>query len=239
MYNMKLPVSLASLFNYGGNFFSVENKVSYTPVYQKHTYISEDEEYGYKEQEIDNLIVSDYKAESRDVVNTNAVVLRPLVYYPTFSETNVAWNSSIRLYRRTFIGDTENYEWEEKYADWTADNAVYGTTCAAVKVLNDVNGTWYGVSGQTADQTSWTLTPAGQDNLLLKAGNLKGRLEIINGYNDPTCVPQHTFSFLRACANAGTQPDYFTYPGDGHNMSGRDQVHLYERITRYFTDYLK
>ena len=76
-------------------------------------------------------------------------------------------------------------------------------------------------------------------NLLLKAGNLKGRLEIINGYNDPTCVPQHTFSFLRACANAGTQPDYFTYPGDGHNMSGRDQVHLYERITRYFTDYLK
>ena len=59
---------------------------------------------------------------------------------------------------------------EEKYADWTADNAVYGTTCAAVKVLNDVNGTWYGVSGQTADQTSWTLTAAGQDNLLLKAG---------------------------------------------------------------------
>ena len=46
----------------------------------------------------------------------------------------------------------------------------YGTVCAAVKVLNDINGTWYGVSGQTADQTEWTLTPAGQDNLLLKAG---------------------------------------------------------------------
>ena len=59
---------------------------------------------------------------------------------------------------------------EENYADWTADNAVYGTVCAAVKILNNVNGSWYGVSGQTADGTSWTLSTAGQDNLLLKAG---------------------------------------------------------------------
>ncbi len=76
-------------------------------------------------------------------------------------------------------------------------------------------------------------------SLLNKAGNLKGRLQIILGYNDPTCVPQHTLSFLRACIEAGTQPDLFTYPGDGHNMVGRNQVHLHERITRYFEDYLK
>ena len=76
-------------------------------------------------------------------------------------------------------------------------------------------------------------------SLLGKAKNLKGRLQIIFGYNDPTCVPQHTLSFIRACEDAGTQPDLFTYPGDGHNMFGRDQVHLHERITRYFEDYLK
>ncbi len=76
-------------------------------------------------------------------------------------------------------------------------------------------------------------------SLLEKAGNLKGRLQIIFGYNDPTCVPQHTLSFLRACEDAGTQPDLFTYPGGGHNMFGRDQVHLHERISRYFDDYLK
>jgi len=76
-------------------------------------------------------------------------------------------------------------------------------------------------------------------SLLNKAKNLKGRLQIIFGYNDPTCVPQHTLSFIRACADAGTQPDLFTYPGDGHNMFGRDQIHLHERITRYFEDYLK
>ena len=76
-------------------------------------------------------------------------------------------------------------------------------------------------------------------SLLHKAKNLKGRLQIIFGYNDPTCVPQHTLSFVRACIDAGTQPDLFTYPGDGHNMFGTDQVHLHERITRYFVDYLK
>lgn len=76
-------------------------------------------------------------------------------------------------------------------------------------------------------------------SLLGKAKNLKGRLQVIVGYNDPTCVLQHSLSFLRACEDAGTQPDYFVYPGDGHNMMGRDMVHLHERITRYFDDYLK
>ena len=76
-------------------------------------------------------------------------------------------------------------------------------------------------------------------SLLGKAGNLKGRLQVILGYNDPTCVPQHSLSFIRACEDAGTQPDLFLYPGQGHNMYGRDQIHLHERITRYFEDYLK
>lgn len=76
-------------------------------------------------------------------------------------------------------------------------------------------------------------------SLLPKAKNLKGRLQIIVGYNDPTCVLQHSLSFLKACEDAGTQPDYFVYPGEGHNMAGHMQVHLHDRITRYFDDYLK
>ena len=78
-----------------------------------------------------------------------------------------------------------------------------------------------------------------ENNLCNKAKNLKGRLQIIVGLNDPTCVLQHSLSFLRAAADAGTQPDYFVYPGQGHNMMGKDMVHLHERITRYFDDYLK
>ncbi|UKK52325.1 S9 family peptidase [Prevotella sp. E13-17] len=76
-------------------------------------------------------------------------------------------------------------------------------------------------------------------SLINKASQLKGKLQIIIGYNDPTCVPQHTLSFLKACAEAGTQPDFFAYPGEEHNMRGHASVHLHERITQYFEDYLK
>ena len=83
--------------------------------------------------------------------------------------------------------------------------------------------------------------PEGYNNsdLTQRAGDLKGRLQLIIGANDPVCVPQHSIAFLRACIDAGTQPDYFIYPGGVHNMFGRDRVHLYTRITRYFEDFLK
>ena len=76
-------------------------------------------------------------------------------------------------------------------------------------------------------------------SLIPKAKNLKGKLQIITGYNDNTVVPQHCLSFLDACIKAGTQPDFFAYPGEEHNMRGHASVHLHERITQYFEDYLK
>ena len=76
-------------------------------------------------------------------------------------------------------------------------------------------------------------------SLIDKAKNLKGKLQIITGYNDNTVVPQHCLSFLKACIEAGTQPDFFVYPGESHNMRGHASVHLHERITQYFEDYLK
>ena len=76
-------------------------------------------------------------------------------------------------------------------------------------------------------------------NLISKAKNLKGKLQRITGYNDNTVVPQNCLSFLNACIEAGTQPDFFVYPGEEHNMRGHKSVHLHERITQYFEDYLK
>ena len=78
-----------------------------------------------------------------------------------------------------------------------------------------------------------------KSSLIDKAKNLKGKLQIITGYNDNTVVPQHCLSFLDACIKAGTQPDFFAYPGEEHNMRGHASVHLHERITQYFEDYLK
>ena len=76
-------------------------------------------------------------------------------------------------------------------------------------------------------------------SLLPKARELRGKLQIITGYNDPTVVPQHCLMFIEECIKAGTQPDFFAYPGEGHNMMGHKSVHLHERITQYFEDYLK
>ena len=76
-------------------------------------------------------------------------------------------------------------------------------------------------------------------SLISKAPQLKGRLQIITGYNDNTVVPQHCLRFIDACVKAGAQPDFFAYPGEEHNMRGHASVHLHERITRYFDDYLK
>ena len=76
-------------------------------------------------------------------------------------------------------------------------------------------------------------------SLIDKAKNLKGKLQMITGYNDNTVVPQHCLSFLDACIKAGTQPDFFAYPGEEHNMRGHASVHLHERITQYFEDFLK
>jgi dipeptidyl-peptidase-4 len=100
---------------------------------------------------------------------------------------------------------------------------------------------WYEVMyGERYMDTPQT-NPEGYEktSLLAKAKNLKGKLQIITGYNDKTVVPQHCLAFLKACIEAGTQPDFFVYPGEPHNMRGHASVHLHERITQYFEEYLK
>lgn len=100
---------------------------------------------------------------------------------------------------------------------------------------------WYEVMyGERYMDTPQT-NPEGykQTSLLDKAKNLKGRLLIITGMNDATVVPQNCLMFLNACAEVGTQPDFFAYPGEEHNMRGHKSVHLHEKITRYFEDFLK
>lgn len=83
--------------------------------------------------------------------------------------------------------------------------------------------------------------PEGYKNssMIERAGDLKGRLLLIHGDEDPTVVLQHNLEFMASAIKKGTHPDLFIYPGQGHNMAGRDRVHLHEHITRYFDDFLK
>lgn len=77
------------------------------------------------------------------------------------------------------------------------------------------------------------------NNLLTKTKNLKGKLLMIHGAQDNVVVWQHSIRFIKACVDNGIQLDYFVYPGHEHNVLGKDRVHLMQKITDYFDDFLK
>lgn len=77
-----------------------------------------------------------------------------------------------------------------------------------------------------------------KNNLKNQVKNLKGRLMVIHGAIDPVVVWQHSLSFLRESVKNGVQVDYFVYPRHEHNVRGHDRVHLMEKVSRYFEDFL-
>ena len=131
MYIIKLPMSLSSKINYGGNFFTVENKFSSTPVFQEHTFISTDKTIGYTEDEIKNLLLADNKAQNRDIINSNTVMLKPFLFVPVISNTSLSWNSSIKMYRRIYTGTADEISWEDKGIDWEDEECITVNTLSA------------------------------------------------------------------------------------------------------------
>ena len=76
-------------------------------------------------------------------------------------------------------------------------------------------------------------------NLIKKAGNLKDKLLLIHGMQDPVVVQQNSIDFVKECVDKGVQVDYMIYPGHEHNVLGKDRIHLYQKVTDYFMQYLK
>lgn len=76
-------------------------------------------------------------------------------------------------------------------------------------------------------------------SLLNKADQLKGDLLIIHGAQDPVVVQQHSMEFVEQAIKSGKQVDYFLYPTHEHNVLGKDRVHMYEKIAKYFDLHLK
>jgi dipeptidyl-peptidase-4 len=78
-----------------------------------------------------------------------------------------------------------------------------------------------------------------ETDLTKKVQNLKGKLLLIHGLQDPVVVQQHSVRFVRAAIDKNVQVDYMIYPGHEHNVLGKDRAHLYQKITDYFTENLK
>lgn len=75
-------------------------------------------------------------------------------------------------------------------------------------------------------------------SLLPKAASLKVRTLVIEGGVDPVVVPQNALAFLQECIDNGVRVEYFTYPHSEHNMTGKDRVHLVDKITAFFQEHL-
>ena len=66
-----------------------------------------------------------------------------------------------------------------------------------------------------------------------KAEQLKNKLLLITGGMDDTVLPEHSYSFLKNSIEKGVQVDFFEYPGHGHNVRGKDRLHLYTKVLDY------
>ena len=75
-------------------------------------------------------------------------------------------------------------------------------------------------------------------SLINKAKDLKGKLLICQGAVDDTVVWEHSLSFIQTCIDLGIPVDYFPYPVAKHNVFGRNRIHLMDKVTAYFEDYL-
>jgi dipeptidyl-peptidase 4 len=69
--------------------------------------------------------------------------------------------------------------------------------------------------------------------------NLDARLLMIHGTSDDVVLWQHSLRYIRECVRRGKQIDYFAYPEHLHNVQGRDRVHLFEKIERFFNENLR
>ena len=99
---------------------------------------------------------------------------------------------------------------------------------------------WYEVMYGERYMDNPDVNPEGYEktSLINKAKDLKGKLLICQGAIDPVVVWEHSLSFIRECIKNNVQVDYFPYPCAEHNVMGKDRVHLHDKISMYFEDYL-
>ena len=145
-YQVKAPVTLNSKLSFYDSFFSITNNLTYERYYQDHPYIAAKETTsggrtngGYDESARKNLILTDYKATYMKLYGSNAVTLRPLVYYKHFKDTAISWNTNINWMRTEFIGDADNPEWDYLTVDWTKKESITSHNMSATLAANEMN----------------------------------------------------------------------------------------------------
>lgn len=74
-------------------------------------------------------------------------------------------------------------------------------------------------------------------SLMTHAGKLKGDLLLIHGTVDDVVVMQHNLALVKKFVDLGIQMDFFPYPMHKHNVTGKDRVHLMEKVLNYVIEH--
>ncbi len=142
---VKAPLTLNSDLGLYDKFFGVTNNITFETLYQKHPYIADAHtdsngvsNGGYSESSKKSLIETDYKASYMKLYSSNAVVFRPLVYFPHFKESQISWNTTVNWLRTQFIGDADNPEWDYLTVDWTDRESITSHTLNATLAANEL-----------------------------------------------------------------------------------------------------
>lgn len=75
-------------------------------------------------------------------------------------------------------------------------------------------------------------------SLMNRTSDVRGKLLICQGAMDKTVVWEHSLSFIQKCIEENVPVDYFPYPCSEHNVHGRWRIHLMDKVSAYFFDYL-
>ncbi len=73
-------------------------------------------------------------------------------------------------------------------------------------------------------------------SLMTHAKNLKGKLLLIHGTIDDVVVMQNNYALVKKFVDLEIQMDFFPYPMHKHNVTGKDRVHLMEKVLNYIIE---
>lgn len=116
--------SVTSALAIKDGLITLNNTLDFAPFYQVHPYLKEaDLDFnnkkndvsngGYSEDSIKSIRNADNNAMKLDLIESNALVIKPLYFMDYFSESSISWNTSVKLLRSEYIStDPDNAEWD-------------------------------------------------------------------------------------------------------------------------------
>jgi len=141
MYTIKAPVNLNSKLSLRGDFFSLTNGLSYSPIWQDHPYVRENKKNddgsiitdgGYEKTEYQSLLKADATASSQTLTSTNSLSFKPFTYSEKFSDSKIGYTMNMKILRYELDTtkankiDTTKDGWEDElknaFVFYTLDN---------------------------------------------------------------------------------------------------------------------